>query len=241
MNSNDQNLIVLTLYIIGVWYTFNRMIESISDKIKYEFNGDQVKEQLKVKEQITEQNLGDQIGINFKLNSTYELDELKELQITIENKSENLAVYVDWENCTIVVEHSKQSRRVIRISPYLTRDLAIPQTPSLITPKKSITEKITAEDVLEFDTTAGTYSAKKPLINISGLQKGGPPQKQLYSDFMDRGKKLDFSLQLVLRISDVRVGIAPGVNIPPMYLINCPFTIKKLPWTYALPWNKKKK
>jgi len=231
--SGDQNLVVLTLYIIGVSYTFNRMIESIDDKIKYEYKGGAVNDQL------TEQELKDQIGIGVKFNSSYSIDELKELQVSIENKSDNLAVYVDWENSTLVVEHSKQSRRVIRISPYLTRDLAIPQTPSLITPKKSLSEKITAEDVLELDVTTGTYSAKKPLINISGLEKG--PQKKLYNDFMNRGKELEFSLQLVLRISDVRVGIAPGINIPPMYLINCPFTIKKLPWTYALPWNKKKK
>ncbi|MBU7581739.1 MAG: hypothetical protein KAF91_02290 [Nostoc sp. TH1S01] len=231
--SGDQNLVVLTLYIIGVSYTFNRMIESIDDKIKYEYKGGAVNEQL------TAQELKDQIAINVKFNSSYSLEELKELQLSIENKSDNLAVYVDWENSTLVVEHSKQSRRVIRISPYLTRDLAIPQTPSLITPKKSLSEKITAEDVLELDVTSGTYSAKKPLINISGLAKG--PQKKLYNDFMNRGKELEFSLQLVLRISDVRVGIAPGINIPPMYLITCPFTIKKLPWTYALPWNKKKK
>jgi len=233
--SSDQNLVVLTLYIIGVSYTFNRMIESIDDKVKYEFQGG------KVNEQLTEQELQDQIGISFKINSSYELDELKELQVTVENKSDNLAVYVDWENSTLVVEHNKQSRRVIRISPYLTRDLAIPQTPSLITPKKSITEKVTAEDVLELDTVAGTYSAKKPLVSITGLKNGGPPQKKLYNDFMNRGKELEFSLQLVLRISEMRVGIAPGMNIPPLYLINCPFTIKKLPWTYALPWNKKKK
>lgn len=231
--NSDQNLVVLTLYIIGVSYTFNRMIESIDDKVKYEFKG------AEYPEQPTEQDWKDQIGISFKLNSSYSLDDVKELQVTIENKSDNLAVYVDWENSTL--EYSKQSRRVIRLSPYLTRDLAIPQTPSLITPKKSVTEKVTAEDVLEFDTVAGTYSAKKPLINISGLKNGGPPQKKLYNDFMNRGQQLEFSLQLVLRISEMRVGIAPGMNIPPMYLINCPFTIKKLPWTYALPWNKKKK
>ncbi|MBD2594217.1 hypothetical protein BCD64_08985 [Nostoc sp. MBR 210] len=233
--SGDQNLVVLTLYIIGVSYTFNRMIESIDDKVKYTYKADAVNEQL------TAQELKDQIGISFKLNSAYGLDDLKELQLTIENKSDNLAVYVDWENSTLVVEHTKQSRRVIRISSSVTRDLAIPQTPSLITPKKTLSEKITAEDVLELDTTAGTYSAKKPLVSISGLKNAGPPQKKLYNDFMNRGKELEFSLQLVLRISDVRVGIAPGINIPPMYLINCPFTIKKLPWTYALPWNKKKK
>ncbi|WP_418006458.1 hypothetical protein [Nostoc piscinale] len=172
--SGDQNLVVLTLYIIGVSYTFNRMIESIDDKVKYTYKADAVNEQL------TAQELKDQIGISFKLNSVYGLDDLKDLQLTIENKSENLAVYVDWENCTLVVEHTKQSRRVIRISPSVTRDLAIPQTPSLITPKKSLTEKVTAEDVLELDATAGTYSAKKPLVSITGLKKWWPASKKSY-------------------------------------------------------------
>ena len=228
MRSNDQNLVVLTIYIIGVSYVFNRMVESIDDQVKFEFKKGIVDEQLK------ENNLDDKIGISFKIKSSYPIDDLKDLSISIENKSENIAVYVDWDNSSLVVEHSKQSRRVIRKSPDLTRDLAVPQSPSLIAPKKTLSETVTAEDVLQRDQVAGTYSAKKPLININGLQK------KLYNDFMNRKKELDFSLQLVLRISEVRLGLAPGRDFPPISIINCPFTVRKLPWTYALPWNKKK-
>ncbi|WP_138502719.1 hypothetical protein [Nostoc sp. PA-18-2419] len=231
MRSSDQNLVVLTIYIIGVSYVFNRMIESIDDQIKFEFKKGFVEEQLK------EQNLDDKVGISFKFKSSYSIDDLKELSISIENKSENIAVYVDWDNSSLVVEHSKQSRRVIRKSPDLTRDLAVPQSPSLIVPKKTLSETVTAEDVFQRDQTTGTYSAQKPLIDINGLQKG---QKKLYNDFINRRKELDFSLQLVLRISEVRIGLAPGINFPPICIINCPFTVRKLPWTYALPWNKKK-
>ncbi|MBN4006668.1 hypothetical protein [Nostoc sp. LPT] len=231
MRSSDQNLVVLTIYIIGVSYVFNRMIESIDDQVKFEFKKGIVDEQLK------EQNLDDKIGISFKLKPSYPIDDLKDLGISIENKSDNVAVYVDWDNSSLVVEHSKQSRRVIRKSPDLTRDLAVPQSPSLIAPKKTLSETVTAEDVFERDQVAGTYSAKKPLIDINGLQKG---QKKLYNDFISRKKELDFSLQLVLRISEVRLGLAPGGDFPPISIINCPFTVRKLPWTYALPWNKKK-
>ncbi|MDF5709144.1 MAG: hypothetical protein PUP90_16135 [Nostoc sp. S4] len=231
MRSSDQNLVVLTIYIIGVSYVFNRMIESIDDQIKFEFKKGFVEEQLK------EQNLDDKIGISFKLKSSYPIDDLKELSISIENKSDNIAVYVDWDNSSLVVEHSKQSRRVIRKSPDLTRDLAVPQSPSLIVPKKTLSETVTAEDVFQRDQATGTYSAQKPLIDINGLQKG---QKKLYNDFINRRKELDFSLQLVLRVSEVRIGLAPGINFPPISIINCPFTVRKLPWTYALPWNKKK-
>lgn len=232
MRSSDQNLVILTLYIIGVSYVFNRMVESIDDQIKFEFKKAVVDEQLK------EQNLQDQVGISVNFKASYPIDDLKDLSLSIENKSDNIAIYVDWDNSSLVVEHSKQSRRVIRKSPDLTRDLAVPQSPSLIAPQNKLSETVTAEDV--FERKDGTYLATKPIINITSLSKGGPPQKKLYNDFMQERKELEFSLQLVLRISEVRVGLAPGVNIPPMCIINCPFTIRKLPWTYALPWKKKK-
>ncbi|HIK08451.1 MAG TPA: hypothetical protein IGS40_27885 [Trichormus sp. M33_DOE_039] len=230
--TNDQNLVVLTIYIIGVAYVFNLMVESIDDRIKYEFKKGDVDEKLK------EQGLADKISVNFKLKPSEPIDELKELSMTVENKSDDLAIYVDWDNSSLIINN--KSCRVIRKSPDLTRDLAISQSPSLIVPKKTLTETITAEDLFERDKDTGIYTVKKPLLNISGLQKGGPPQKKMYSDFMNRGKELGFSLQLVLRLSEIRAGLAPGAEYPPICIIDCPFTVRKLPWTYALPWNKKK-
>ncbi|MFH7026257.1 MAG: hypothetical protein ACHBN1_12835 [Heteroscytonema crispum UTEX LB 1556] len=233
--NGDNNLVVLTLYIIGVTYTFNRMVESIDDKVKFEFDKKIVDQQLK------EQNIQDDVGIGFKFSPTSGFDDVKELSLTIENKSKDIAIYVDWDNCSLVVEHTKQSRRVIRKSPDVTRDLAVPQSPSLIAPTKSLTAAVTAEDVFERDAVAGTYTPKKVLIDISGLEKSPvPATKKLYKNFVSRKQNLNFSLQLVLRLSELRVGLAPGENKPPMCIINCPFIIKKLPWTYALPWNKKR-
>lgn len=233
--TGDTNLFVLTFYLIGVTYTFNRMVESIDDQIKFEYQKAKVDEQLKKEE------IQDHVGISFKFKPSNSLEDVKELSISIENKSQDLAVYADWDSSSIVVEHNKQSRRVIRKSPDLTRDLAVPQSPSLVAPTKTLTEAVTAEDVFERDAVGGTYTPKKPIVNIIGLQKSPvKAQRILYADFMNRRKNLDFSLQLVLRISDQRVGLAPGVNVPPMYIINCPFVVRKLPWTYALPWNKKR-
>jgi hypothetical protein len=230
--SSDQNLVVLTIYIIGVAYVFNMMVESIDDRIKYEFKKGVVDNQLK------EQGLDDKIGISFKFKSSDPMDELKELSMSIDNKSDSLAIYVDWDNSALILNN--KSCRVIRKSPDLTRDLALPQSPSLIVPKKSLSEAITAEDLFGRDKDTGIYAVKKPIVDIGGLKKGGPPQKKLYGDFMNRGKELEFSLQLVLRLSELRAGIALGSEYPPICIIDCPFTVKKLPWTYALPWNKKK-
>ncbi|MBH8551803.1 hypothetical protein I8751_05305 [Nostocaceae cyanobacterium CENA357] len=233
--NSDQNLVVLTLYIIGVSYVFNLMVESIDDQVKFAYKKATVEDQLK------EQNLQDQIGISFKLNASYSLgkpeEELKELLISIENKSDNLAIYVDWDSSTLVFETTKQSRRVIRKSPGLTRDLGVPQVPSLIAPKKTLSEAVTAENVFERDPVSAIYKPTSPLLDITGLKKS---QKKLYNDFMNRRNELEFSLQLVIRIAETRVGLPVGINIPPVYIINCPFTVKKLLWTYALPWNKKK-
>lgn len=234
MKNGDQNLIVLTLYIIGLSYTFNRMVESIDDKIKYEFKKGVVEDQLK------EKNLQDQVVITVKFGASNPLDDLKELSLSIENKSESLAIYVDWDNSSIVGDLSKQSRRVIRKSPDLTRDLAVPQSPSLIAPKNTLSETVTAEDVFQWDKDSGTYKVNSPLLAITKLKSGGDPQKKMYNDFMSEKRTFDFSLQLVLRISELRVGLVPGENIPPICIINCPISVKKLPWSYALPWNKKK-
>ncbi|NWF61089.1 MAG: hypothetical protein HXY43_17955 [Fischerella sp.] len=232
---NESNLIFLTLYIIGVTYTFTKMIESIDDKIKFTFQKAAVDEQLK------DQNLQDDIGISFKLSPSHFIDELKELTVNIENKSKNLALYVDWDNCSLVVEYNKQSRRVIRKSPDLTRDLGVPQSPSLIAPTKTLSAAVTAEDVFKLDELTKTYQTNTPLINISALEKSPvKAQRILFRNFIERKVELEFSLQLVLRISELRVGLAPGENKPPLCIINCPFIVKKLPWSYAMPWNRRR-
>lgn len=235
MRTGDNNLFVLTFYIIGVSYTFNRMIESIDDQINFAL------EKAIVEGQLKEQNIQDDVGITFKFKPNYGLEDLKELSMSVENKSKSLAVYIDWDNSSIVIKHSKQSMRVIRKSPDITRDLGVPQSPSLVAPEKTLTTTITTEDVFKRDTVTGTYSTDKPIVNISGLEKHPVKANRiLFKKFMDEQTTLEFSLQLVLRISEVRVGLALGVSVPPMVIVNCPFTIKKLPWTYALPWNKKR-
>ncbi|MEY3402146.1 MAG: hypothetical protein RLZZ86_1761, partial [Cyanobacteriota bacterium] len=84
MQNGDQNLIILMIYMLTVYWTFNRMIESIDDIVKVDFQKDAVDNQLK------EQNLQETVGISFKT-GTYGLDkvqnDLKELSMSIENKS----------------------------------------------------------------------------------------------------------------------------------------------------------
>jgi hypothetical protein len=233
-NNGDLDLLVLTVYIIGITYTFNRMVDSIADQMKVEFDPKKT-----IADQLKKQNLEDKLEISFSLKGMYSIDEPNTLSISIKNKSEDLAVYVDWDNSSIV-GIDQRSRRVIRQSPDLIRDLAVPQIPSLIVPGKTLKESVTAEDVFKRDQETGTYSPGTPIANIPGLQKGGKPQKKQYSDFMEGKLNFEFSLDLVFRTADAAYGIVQGRNVPPICIVNCPFSIRKLPWTYALPWNKKK-
>ncbi|NJL81607.1 MAG: hypothetical protein HC836_02400 [Richelia sp. RM2_1_2] len=236
--TNSNNLLVLTLYIIGVSYIFNLMVESIDEQIKFAFDKASVDKQLK------EQELDDKISITFKLKASNDIkgkDDVKDLLLILGNKSDNVAVYVDWDNCSLAENHKNVSRRVIRKSPDLSRDLAVPQSPSLIAPTQTLVQGITAEDVFERDQETGIYQTTKTLVDIVGL-KASPNKahRKLYKKFISRREEIKFSLQLVLRFSEVRVGLVPGQNIPPMSIITCPFIIRKLPWSYALPWNKKR-
>ncbi|MEM7725922.1 MAG: hypothetical protein AAF208_06050 [Cyanobacteria bacterium P01_A01_bin.45] len=231
----DQNLLVLTFYIIGVSYIINRMVESIADNIKFSFD------KAAIDKQLEEYNLKDHVDVKFKFKSSYDIDALKQLMLILTNKSDNLGVYVDWDNTSLVVNFDSSSRRVIRTSPDLTRDLAVSQSPSLVAPGKTIAPTFSPEDIFSFDQEKQTYSPTKPVVNISAL-KSHPlkVRRKLYKNFMSRKKTIEFSVQLVLRVSELRVGVSQGENKPPMYIINCPMSIKKLPWTYALPWNKKR-
>ena len=122
----SPSLLVLTLYIIGVSYVFNLMVESIDEQIKFIFDPEKT-----VKQQLEEQELDDKISIAFKLKPSFYIDGLNELTLILTNQSDNITVYIDWANSSFFVKHQNVSRRVIRKSPDVTRDLAVPQTPSL--------------------------------------------------------------------------------------------------------------
>ncbi len=233
MRNGNNNLIILTLYIIGVTYTINQMVESIDDQVKLEFDKASIAEQLK------KQNLEDKIAINFTLKSMYPIEQPQELILSVENKSSDLAIYVDWDNSALE-EFDGASRRIIRKSPDLTRDLAVPQIPSLIVPGKTLKEVIASESVFERNQEKGVYEPKKPIANILKLKTGIKPQKKQYNEFITRKRNFQFSVDLVLRLAETNVGLAPGITTSPLCIIKCPFTVRKLPWTYALPWNKKR-
>lgn len=232
--SGDQNLLVMTLYIIGIAYTFNRMIESIDDQIKVKLDKGKIDEDLKA------QNLAGQIAISFTIKDKYADTDPKELAMKIENKSQSTTVYVDWDNCA-VIGHDKRSRRMIRKSPDPSRDLAVAQITSVIGPNTSLSETISAEDVFKRDKDTGVYTASTPIVNIPGMEKHPVKAvRQGYKDFMGRKKKFDFQFRLSMRVVDTAVSASANPGDSRLCIVTCPFTIEKLHWSYAMPWNKKR-
>jgi hypothetical protein len=127
--------------------------------------------------------------------------------------------------------------------PAIIRDLAVPQVTSAIVPKTTLKEKVSSESVFELDLETRIYKARDEASIANVLKWKSSPvraQKKEFSKFMDRKRNFDFSLNLVLRLASKYVGLAPGRDFSPVCVVNCPFTVRKLPWTYALPWNKKK-
>ncbi len=226
----DTNGLVLMVYLICVAYVFYEMVKSIDDQIRFEADASTVKQKLE------DLNLQDKIEVSFRMKDRYEIDDLKEMSLIVKNKSNVNTVYIHWDNCSFI-GFDGRSRRVIWLTPTQVRDLAVPQIESVIAPGQTLKEQITTADVMERDAEKGTYKATKPLVDISGLQKGLKAQRKMYNGFMKMNLTFNFSLRLVVKL----FVISGEEDRQPFYVVEFPFTVRKLPWTYALPWNQKRK
>ncbi len=226
----DTNGLVLMVYLICVAYVFYEMIKSIDDQIRFEADKSAVEQQLE------KHNLQDKIDISFRIKDRYEIEDVKELSLVIKNKSNVNTVYIYWDNSSFI-GFDGRSRRIIWLTPGPIRDLAVPQIESVIAPGQTLKEQITTADVMERNAEQGTYKATKPLVDINGLQKGLKAQRKQYNRFMKMYEPVNFSLRFVIKL----FVISDEDARQPFYVVDYPFTVKKLPWTYALPWNQKRK
>ncbi|MBD1932309.1 MULTISPECIES: hypothetical protein [Cyanophyceae] len=226
---DDRNLLLVTVYIICVTYVLYRMVKSLNiTQVTIQLNQELLNTQLE------EQNLKDILEIQFKLKKRYLLEDLKELSISIKNKSQQDFIEIDWDRSTLT-DFQGQSRRVIRITPTMQLDLSERQVFRVIAAGNILTEKLTVEDVLKGDATNPTLKISAPLFDLSKLRKGKDTQKKLYSDFMTRNRTLQFSLKLVLRVANTTIEVGRLVN----HILSCEFIVSKVPWTESLSWKPK--
>jgi hypothetical protein len=205
----DWNLLILTVYIISVIYVFYRAIKSVDNQLRIELDKDSLAQQ------IDAQGLKDLIEIKFKPKKRYQADQVRDLSIDIENKSQTYSISVDWDQSSLT-NFDGRSRRVIRLMPGMTLDLFQPQALSVIAPSKTLKEYFTAEDALKRNSE-GVLEIASPLFSPDKLRKAS-----------ERGDQ--FLLRLILQVSDPASGTGGGR----LYALLCEFKVIKLPWTDAL-------
>jgi hypothetical protein len=143
-----MDLIILVVYIICMTYIISQAIFSLDNQTKF------VAETKFFEAQLEEKKLGDKplkdfVSIGFKFEFRYKSnDQPKMLIMTIENKSADHYIYVDWDSSSLTTYDPNFSRRVIRVAPD-NNDLDLPQVFSAIPPKLKLATVITAEDVFK--------------------------------------------------------------------------------------------
>ena len=203
----ELDLLILTIYVITVIYVLYQMVDSLEAKTTIAFDRGTVQQQLE------ERGIQGLVDIKFNLASRYDFSQPKTLAVTVQNKSNNGAIYVDWDRCAFT-DHLGRSRRVIRITPTRrVEDLFQPQMSSTVTPGSSLSATLTAEDLLRVSPT-NTLEPSAPIVD---------PKKA----------PLGFALYIAMRISNLAV----ETGSDRFYTVVCPFIMTPVPWHDALPFN----
>lgn len=213
---SDTELLILTLYTIGVAFVLYKAITSVGEQVEIGFNADSIKKQL------ADQNIDNLMEIRFELPPKRPLDDVRDLDISIKNNSTNQTIYVEWDR-SCLVNLNGRSQRIVRLAPGMTYDLLNPQVFSVIAPSKTLREKVTVEDVLKRDSKTDLFQLDGPLIAKPRAPIPLPPS-------------FKFFLRLVVRLSDP----LRGFPLKRHYFLECEFTVTRLPWTANLPWNLKR-
>lgn len=210
------DLLILVVYTITVILVMARAIESVERKTSIRFNNQQLNERL------ASHNLKGLFNVSMSFASRYAVgDHPKQLSIGLTNTSSDKIFYVDWDRSWLT-DLSSRSRRVIRLIPHTSPDLAHAQILTVIPPGRSVQETVTAEDTLAPDSSNnGVLKPAKPLINVGAIAK------------LPERAELSYSLWLAVQIGDLDAA-QPRAQI---YLLPCDIVVQKMPWTDSLPWK----
>ncbi len=251
-----MDLIILVVYIICMTYIISQAIFSLDNQTKFVAEAKFFEAQLEEKK-LGDKPLKDLVSIGFRFEPRYKSDnQPKTLIMTIENKSPDHYIYVDWDSSSITTYDPSFSRRVIRVAPdKRINDLDLPQVFSAIPPKLKLATVITAEDVFKPSADGDTLELKTPLINLDALNGAAKniktPQyiKDINFNFKERRKPIEFYLRLMLRMTNVlhEGGDDRFQQVAPTYgrevfqtMVTYKFTVSKMFWVDQIPWNPQK-
>lgn len=234
--ADTRDIFILAIYSICVYYIIYDAIFSLEQQFTVTFSQDLLNPLLE-NTVFAGHSLKDLVGIKINFKDRYKLDELKDIAIVVENKSDHCTVYLDWDYSSIT-DLAKQPRRVIRVRPGVTFDLFQPQVFTIVAPKQTLKSTVVVEEMFTRKTEDGVLAVDGLLIDIVFLnrEKASKDEKKRFADFINEKASLEFALRLALRVFD------PLSNTEShRYYLPCDFKIVKVNWRAFLPWNKKKK
>jgi hypothetical protein len=241
---NQTDLIILAIYFISIYYVLLQAWESIpvisTAIVKHEGNV------------FDYEALKDFIDVKFKVDGSYDFGKIPTaLPTTVSNKSSTATITIDWEKGSLR-NFQGGDRRLIRLTDGMQQgDRAKVQASSTISPKRSITVTLTAEDLLEANAETGVLSATKPVVDILKLKQDQAAQpkdkgdaeriqklKAIYGDFMGMKEPLKFSVRFPLQITNIIEGSKKDF----WGFVDCNFSISHACKTRVdqLPWNPNK-
>lgn len=213
--------VIVVVYLIAVAYVLYQawqyLLNSLEDITTIQF------ERSPFEQQLTDMNLKGIVDIQFGLAPRYPFDQPRELAVTIKNLSSNYMIEVDWDRSSIT-DVGGRSRRMIRLTPDRRINLYERQVFSIIAPGKSLSEKVTAEDLLKLNPEKGTMEPSGPLFVIS--PKNLP--------FMASKAALTITVQFTLRLLEMSI---ESDDVRYVAVI-CDLAMRKIPKSDLYPWKK---
>ena len=218
------DLILLIFYGASVGVVIYRAIASLFvDEAKIEWDEEGLQEQLAQKK------IAEKIKIQFKLKERYKYDELQDLAIAIENKSEGY-IYIDWEQSRLI-DDGKRSQRIVRVIPGMPFDVLPPQVRSVILPGETNAENLTVESVLKRSNETEPLKIEGSLVKLSKFKperKKKPPKPP--------PEDIKFTLRLALGWAEEM----KSDRQTDLFILKCEFTARRLSWKDARPRPKDK-
>ncbi|MBE9136107.1 hypothetical protein IQ254_02630 [Nodosilinea sp. LEGE 07088] len=145
------------------------------------------------------------------------LQPLVGLTVQVVNQSRAIQVTVDWDRSSIT-RTTNEIRRVIRHTPGMRLDLALPQVTSVVNPNQFLSTQIASEDCFGRNPDTQVLQIAAPVVDIPKIAKLKAPLR-------------NYSLDLVVQL--MPFGGRGGRSV--VLLLPFRFTVELLPDRAAIP------
>jgi hypothetical protein len=112
--------------------------------------------------------LDGQIMVQVLPQGPHPLQPVKALTVQVVNQTESLQVSVDWDRSSFT-RMTNQTRRVIRHTPGMRLDLALPQVVSIVNPNQFLSTAITSEESFNRDPATQVLQIAEPLVDTEKM------------------------------------------------------------------------